>query len=158
MKSMKKQKFRMVPHALLTRSPLRCLPKKTSPFDLHVLSTPPAFVLSQDQTLNLIPLTQQPFLALFFLALFVNPEINLLLEFSLGSFLLLSHTIYLPRCCGYFSQGFPRVNSFLFVPLLRPHRSLSPLKATCLYQQILAAHVKRFYVILKTNFNFPPHK
>ncbi len=25
------------------------------PFDLHVLSTPPAFVLSQDQTLRLIP-------------------------------------------------------------------------------------------------------
>ena len=44
-------------HALLTRPPLeytRILPKLSSgisPFDLHVLSTPPAFVLSQDQTL-----------------------------------------------------------------------------------------------------------
>jgi hypothetical protein len=28
------------------------LPKKTFAFDLHVLSTPPAFVLSQDQTLQ----------------------------------------------------------------------------------------------------------
>ena len=37
-----------VPHVLLTRSPLG---PKTS-FDLHVLSTPPAFVLSQDQTLH----------------------------------------------------------------------------------------------------------
>ena len=27
----------------------------TLPFDLHVLSTPPAFVLSQDQTLRLMP-------------------------------------------------------------------------------------------------------
>jgi hypothetical protein len=41
---------------LLTRySPVRHstrLPKKTFAFDLHVLSTPPAFVLSQDQTLQ----------------------------------------------------------------------------------------------------------
>jgi hypothetical protein len=35
-------------HALLTRPPLA--PK--SPFDLHVLSIPPAFILSQDQTLR----------------------------------------------------------------------------------------------------------
>ena len=44
-------------HALLTRPPLECsslLPKPpflASPLDLHVLGTPPAFVLSQDQTL-----------------------------------------------------------------------------------------------------------
>ena len=42
-----------VVHALLTRAPLRRQPKSTSPFDLHVLGTPPAFVLSQDQTLEL---------------------------------------------------------------------------------------------------------
>ena len=36
-------------HALLTRPPLD--PK--IPFDLHVLGLPPAFVLSQDQTLKL---------------------------------------------------------------------------------------------------------
>ena len=36
-------------HALLTRSPLGPKPS----FDLHVLSMPPAFVLSQDQTLKL---------------------------------------------------------------------------------------------------------
>ena len=42
-------------HVLLTRAPLRCQPKSTSPFDLHVLGTPPAFVLSQDQTLELNP-------------------------------------------------------------------------------------------------------
>ena len=41
-----------VGHVLLTRSPLIPLPKESSPFDLHVLSTPPAFVLSQDQTLQ----------------------------------------------------------------------------------------------------------
>ena len=43
---------RQVPHALLTRSPLSRKPKLSTPFDLHVLGTPPAFVLSQDQTLK----------------------------------------------------------------------------------------------------------
>ena len=43
---------RQVSHALLTRSPLSNLPKEITPFDLHVLGTPPAFVLSQDQTLK----------------------------------------------------------------------------------------------------------
>ena len=37
-----------VTYVLLTRSPL--ISKRDS-FDLHVLGTPPAFVLSQDQTL-----------------------------------------------------------------------------------------------------------
>ena len=36
-------------HVLLTRSPL----KITFPYDLHVLSIPLAFILSQDQTLQL---------------------------------------------------------------------------------------------------------
>ena len=46
--------MRQVTHALLTRPPLshysvRKLPSAS--FDLHVLGTPPAFILSQDQTL-----------------------------------------------------------------------------------------------------------
>ena len=42
-----------VGHALLTRSPLSPASKACRiPFDLHVLSTPPAFVLSQNQTLH----------------------------------------------------------------------------------------------------------
>ena len=41
-----------VTHVLLTRSPLEYFPKEAFPFDLHVLGTPPAFVLSQDQTLH----------------------------------------------------------------------------------------------------------
>ena len=36
----------------MTRPPLIRFPKETSSLDLHVLGTPPAFVLSQDQTLN----------------------------------------------------------------------------------------------------------
>ena len=44
-----------VSHVLLTRSPLgtpKVLPPRETSFDLHVLGTPPAFVLSQDQTLR----------------------------------------------------------------------------------------------------------
>ena len=43
------QSWGQVAHVLLTRSPL-CY--RRAPLDLHVLGTPPAFVLSQDQTLH----------------------------------------------------------------------------------------------------------
>ena len=49
-----------IAHALLTHPPLECQPKPTSSFDLHVLSTPPAFVLSQDQTLLFNPSRSSP--------------------------------------------------------------------------------------------------
>ncbi len=42
-----------ISYALLTRSPLSSDPKAAFPFDLHVLGTPPTFILSQDQTLRL---------------------------------------------------------------------------------------------------------
>ena len=44
--------MRQVAHVLLTRPPLVSLPKESHSLDLHVLGTPPAFVLSQDQTLT----------------------------------------------------------------------------------------------------------
>jgi hypothetical protein len=45
---------RQIPHVLRTRSPLNyfCIATEVIQFDLHVLSTPPAFVLSQNQTLR----------------------------------------------------------------------------------------------------------
>ena len=55
-----------VAHALLTRPPLKHTtfhPKTSacmSPLDLHVLGTPPAFVLSQDQTLPFNPSSNLP--------------------------------------------------------------------------------------------------
>ena len=39
-------------YTLLTRPPLSWHPEGPFSFDLHVLSTPPAFTLSQDQTLH----------------------------------------------------------------------------------------------------------
>ena len=60
---------RQVTHALLTRPPLtfESLGFIKSPFDLHVLSTPPAFILSQDQTLMFKSSSYQNYLALLFL-------------------------------------------------------------------------------------------
>ena len=45
---------RQISHVLRTRSPLNniCIATNIVPFDLHVLSTPPPFVLSQNQTLR----------------------------------------------------------------------------------------------------------
>jgi hypothetical protein len=45
---------RQIAHVLRTRAPLNqvCITTNLVPFDLHVLSTPPAFVLSQNQTLR----------------------------------------------------------------------------------------------------------
>ena len=51
-----------VAHALLTRSPLSHNPQQAvscASFDLHVLGMPPAFILSQDQTLNKLYLKQR---------------------------------------------------------------------------------------------------
>src|SRR5207244_8315272 len=42
----------LITHVLLTRSPLSPARKGRFSLDLHVLSAPPAFVLSQDQTLR----------------------------------------------------------------------------------------------------------
>ena len=45
--------MRQVAHVLLTRPPLNPFPKELHSLDLHVLGTPPAFILSQDRTLIL---------------------------------------------------------------------------------------------------------
>ena len=46
--------IRQIIYALLTRAPLNWSASTSIPFDLHVLGTPPAFVLSQDQTLQFV--------------------------------------------------------------------------------------------------------
>ena len=66
---------RQVTHALLTRPPLSFhifIPKESVvkfSLDLHVLGTPPAFVLSQDQTLDYIVIFK---LSLLYTRLFVS--------------------------------------------------------------------------------------
>ena len=73
-----------VAHALLTRPPLTRLSLgfKPCPFDLHVLGTPPAFILSQDQTLMLkFFLTSQAFPASLSLASSFLSGLLFLVEF-----------------------------------------------------------------------------
>ena len=53
-----------VAYVLLTRSPLSRIAPLS--IDLHVLGTPPAFILSQDQTLHLIDSFADSFVSLFF--------------------------------------------------------------------------------------------
>ena len=48
------QIIRQIIYALLTRAPLSWRASSPITFDLHVLGTPPAFVLSQDQTLQFV--------------------------------------------------------------------------------------------------------
>ena len=43
-----------ITYVLLSRLPLARGPKPLRPFDLHALGAPPAFVLSQDQTLQTV--------------------------------------------------------------------------------------------------------
>ena len=59
---------------LLTRSPLSPAPKGWFSLDLHVLSAPPAFVLSQDQTLREEVISPKGMLRHFELVLKVSPE------------------------------------------------------------------------------------
>jgi len=51
---------RWVTHVLLTRPPLTASVSQGDSLDLHVLGTPPAFVLSQDQTLQFDSLNRFP--------------------------------------------------------------------------------------------------
>ena len=89
--------MRQVTHALLTRPPLSQISVRklqSASFDLHVLSTPPAFILSQDQTLilkcfswilkSLLAYKENPFYLVFVL-------LNLFLEsFRVGHAVQLS--------------------------------------------------------------------
>ena len=68
--------MRQVAHVLLTRPPLNPFPKELHSLDLHVLGTPPAFVLSQDQTLKNL-----------YLKLFSEPKIKFLNNLLLAKLL-----------------------------------------------------------------------
>ena len=92
---------RQVAHALLTRPPLTHFPKETRPFDLNVLCTPPAFILSQDQTLVLF---------LSYLLLFQEASIKSSFIFLLFTYLknfLGSHKLYNLFVVVQFSRSFP---------------------------------------------------
>ena len=81
---------RQVSHALLTRSPLSESPKEFTPFDLHVLGTPPAFVLSQDQTLKKLYLNDLAVAQIKFLN---NLLLAILLKNFVGCYSFVLYTI-----------------------------------------------------------------
>ena len=114
--------MRQVTHALLTRPPLShssVRKLQNASFDLHVLSTPPAFILSQDQTLILkclfpgfskpAGLKRKSILYLVFVLL------NLFLEsFRVGHVVQLSRffCVALGDSLFIIAQRFPFVNNF----------------------------------------------
>ena len=122
--------MRQVTHALLTRPPLSHLKLsfeqalqsvQSASFDLHVLSTPPAFILSQDQTLKLKCLIRSRLLAwliipvcfsLLFKEQFVLQicSLNILLEFS-----RLSYCSVINVLCCLSDSLFSLTHSFEFV-------------------------------------------
>ena len=92
-----------VAHALLTRSPLSLpsflteISKVGASFDLHVLGMPPAFILSQDQTLHLI-------LTLFFFSL-----LSVLIVFQVSQEIdVISVSLVLVRLFFSFLSSFQR--------------------------------------------------
>ena len=86
---------RQVAHALLTRPPLELTkihPKTSfdkSPLDLHVLGTPPAFVLSQDQTLMFNPLN-----------IFSDAKLKLLTVVCVSCFCIVFKVRRSLKCCA----------------------------------------------------------
>ena len=88
---------RQVAHALLTRPPLTHFPKETRPFDLNVLCTPPAFILSQDQTLVL-------FLSYLLLTKgsFNKIEFYLFALYLFKEFSWFAQIVQFVRCCSIF--------------------------------------------------------
>ena len=81
---------------LLTRSPLTGI--ATCPFDLHVLGTPPAFILSQDRTLN-VNYCEVGLAADFrfqFLYLQNESGITVLLHFPIGNDVFLVYVLVIP--------------------------------------------------------------
>ena len=91
---------RQVTHALLTRPPLsfpNFLPKNSFQkfsLDLHVLGTPPAFVLSQDQTLDYIVIFKAFRLFIYSLDRFsALSNTNVFVKFAKNFFLELTRSI-----------------------------------------------------------------
>ena len=127
---------RQVTHALLTRPPLSChglwpkSPSKTAPFDLHVLGTPPAFVLSQDQTLW--KFVSQVFRLKIFSKLNRFSVTTLLrvvpLYFRVSNSQKFSGSLYSYRClifkvrCAYLSE-LPSPAALIRRSIILPHRS-----------------------------------
>ena len=120
---------RQVAHVLLTRPPLRISVNQYSPFDLHVLGVPPAFVLSQDQTLYDNCISYYPFrqfeilfnnacvITALFLILSLNSSSDFSKEFQ-GSLLFFFSIVQFSRCLSVISWLIYYITSFSFCQVL----------------------------------------
>ena len=130
---------RQVAHALLTRPPLKVGPKTNLPFDLNVLCTPPAFILSQDQTLDqlyqiILPDASISRACLSLFAYFCLSSILFRITRScftqLTVFFIRLFALYLSLCCSIFNdRSLPALaNSFAIIsqpfPFVNPFFSL----------------------------------
>ena len=132
--------MRQVTHALLTRPPLtyQSLGFMISPFDLHVLSTPPAFILSQDQTLMLKVRPASTNLALLFW--FKDSHLLNVLENKIIQRIFKVALLFICQssfpCCSLFSAA-TLIEYHIFKSLSTSFLNyfLSLLRSSCLPQQ-----------------------
>ena len=121
-------------HVLLTRSPLTRGPKSVRALDLHVLSTPPAFVLSQDQTLQF---DSKNSLLLNDWVLVIGPKLFVEANSSNGCFWLVVPS-RVPKNSGWSFERFP----LGFLSSLQgdlPARRLVPSMSRCRCRLLLNA-------------------
>ena len=97
---------RQVAHVLLTRPPLIMRASSQSPLDLHVLGVPPAFVLSQDQTLYKVCIYQSLLRNLIFLVHYDCSQLPVLV-LKLDSFMNLNLQ-------GFFFLSIVQFSRYLF--------------------------------------------
>ena len=137
---------------LLTRPPLGSSPKGISSLDLHVLGTPPAFVLSQDQTLNKkFNLCSNYFctLSLYFktkriagLLIYYSVQFSKTISSSLTSdFIILSFIFFLVN--NFFQ------NCFLF---FRSHLSATRLILTSYINLVFIIHIHLYKLFYSFSF------
>ena len=144
---------RYPPHKgrLLTRySPVRhwSFPEGKSPFDLNVLCTPPAFILSQDQTLELIvsylTYRQLKSIRAFFLSFFYFLESCTLFKLTDLYFALFMLCTCL--CCSIVKV------QFAFSWKQVPFGSMSRILRSFVIIPHLICFVKRFFKVFLKNF------
>ena len=121
-----------VAYALLTRSPLKIEPKLNFPFDLHVLGTPPAFVLSQDQTLQYTLLKNR-----------------LALNYLIQNFVCLAHLLSASALSKL-------ARTFAFSWFLFSFQGLLMFDSFCSLQRF-HRFVNYFFEIIFSNFSVPHH-
>ena len=167
---------RQIAHVLLTRPPLKSFGAascgEASSFDLHVLSVPPAFVLSQDQTLNQICISKylpvlcypvQSLLTIFFnFSVFSWPSRFLQVSYTLRNFqgflvfVVIQFSRYLfSLSCDSYSRSPSRVLIYYITPARLCQylfsKKIFPEAARRVNILIIPQLQNKFYIIFLTN-------